>query len=137
AYSSGNRDALREAGLNYDELKALGDPLDIGIKIVETACEAQSGSTIADDEERSIVAEVVDWILQYSDDRLPTPEEVVRKSIATTIAQVALTEATATIYSASSSRQERQNLEQEIVDVAAAYAAQARLTSTGATEQEM
>jgi len=42
AYSSGNREALREAGLNYDELRALGDPVAIGIKIVEAAFDSQS-----------------------------------------------------------------------------------------------
>lgn len=137
AYSSGNRDVLREAGLNYDELKALGDPLDIGIKIVEVAFGVQSNSTVADAEERSIVAEVVEWILEHPGDRPPTPEEVVRKSIETTIAQIALTEVAATIHSTSSSHQKRHNVERGILDVAAVYAAQARLTSTGATEQEM
>ena len=56
AYNTGNREALREAGLNYDELRALGDPVAVGIKIIEAAFESQADSTVADAEERDIVA---------------------------------------------------------------------------------
>lgn len=137
AYSSGNREALRDAGLNYDELRALGDPVAIGIKIVEAAFDAQADSTIADAEERDIVAAVVEWILEQPTDRPPTPEEVVRKSIETTIAETALTEVSATIYAKAASQEKRRGLERQIRDVAAEYAAQATLSASGATEREM
>lgn len=137
AYSSGNREALREAGLIYDELRALGDPVAIGIKIVEAAFEAQSDSTVADAEERDIVAEVVEWILEQPADHPPTPEDVVRKSIETTIAEIALTEASAAVYAKAASAEKRRSLERQIREVAAEYAAQASLSPTGATEQEM
>ncbi|WP_120493045.1 hypothetical protein [Microbacterium phyllosphaerae] len=137
AYSSGNRAALQSAGLNYDELRALGDPVAIGIKIVEAAFEAQADSTLADAEERDIVAEVVAWILEHPADRAPSPEEVVRKTIETTIAEAALTEISSSLYEKGASFAERQSVEQQIRDVAAEYATQATLSATGATEQEM
>lgn len=137
AYSSGNREALREAGLNYDELRALGDPVAVGLRIVEAAFEAQADSTIADAEERDIVAAVVEWILDQPTDRPPTPEEVVRKSIETTIAETALTEVSATMYAKAASQEKRRSLERQIRDVAAEYAAQATFTASGATEKEM
>ncbi|MFC9918136.1 hypothetical protein [Agromyces binzhouensis] len=137
AYSSGDRAALDRAGLNYDELRALGDPVAIGIRIVEAAFDAKADSTIADAEERGIVAEVVAWILEQPSDRTPTPEEVVRKTIETTIAETALTEIASTLYQQGASYAERQSVEQQIREVAAEYAAQANLTATGATEQEM
>ncbi|KQS22356.1 hypothetical protein [Frigoribacterium sp. Leaf186] len=137
AYSAGDRAILRSAGLNYDELRALGDPVAIGIKIVEAAFEAQADSTLADAEERDIVADVVAWILEQPADRAPSPEEVVRKTIETTIAETALTEISSTLFEKGASRAERQSTEQQIRDVAAVYAAQADLSSTGATEQEM
>lgn len=137
AYSSGNRQALREAGLNYDELRALGDPVAVGIKIVEAAFGSQSDSTVADAEERGIVAGVVEWILQQPADRPPTPEEVVRKSIETTIAETALTEISSTVYAKAASAEKRRSLERQIRDVAAEYASQATLSPTGATELEM
>jgi len=137
AYSSGNREALREAGLNYDELRALGDPVAVGIKIVEAAFEAQADSTIADAEERDIVATVVEWILEQPADHPLTPEEVVRKSIETTIAETALTEVSATIYAKAASQEKRRNREPQIRNVAAEYSAQATLSASGATEKEM
>lgn len=136
AYSAGNRAALERAGLNYDELRAL-DPVEIGIKIVEAAFEAKADSTLADAEERDIAAEVVSWILEHPAGRAPSPEEVVRKTIETTIAETALTEIAASLYDKGASRAERQSVEQQIRDVAAEYAAQAKLSNTGATEQEM
>ncbi|MFJ3405394.1 hypothetical protein [Promicromonospora sp. NPDC090134] len=137
AYSSGNREILREAGLNYDELRALGDPVAIGLKIIETAFDAQADSTLADAEERDIVASVVEWILEQPAEHSPTPEDVVRKSIETTIAETALTEASSTIYAKEASFEKRRHLERQIRDVAAEYAAQATLNPSGATEQEM
>ncbi|GAB2899869.1 hypothetical protein [Neomicrococcus lactis] len=137
AYSSGNREALREAGLNYDELQSLGDPVAIGLKIIETAFEAQADSTLADAEERDIVATVVEWILEQPADHPPTPEDVVRKSIETTIAETALTEVSATIYAKDASFEKRRSLERQIRDVAAEYAVQATLNPAGATEQQM
>lgn len=137
AYSAGNREALREAGLNYDDLRALGDSVAIGIKILEAAFDAPADSTIADAEERCIVAEVVAWILEQPVDQPPTPEEVVRKSIETTIAETALTEVSSIIYAKDVSYEKRLGVERQIRDVAAEYAAQASLNPTGATEQEM
>jgi len=137
AYSSGNREALSEAGLNYDELQTLGNPVAIGIKIIETAFEAQADSTLADAEERDIVATVVAWILEQPSDHPPTPEDVVRKSIETTIAETALTEVSATVYAKEATFDKRRSLERQIRDVAAEYAAQATLNPSGATEQQM
>lgn len=137
AYSSGNREALREAGLNYDELQSLGDPVAIGLKIIEATFESQADSTVADAEERDIVATVVEWILEQPADHPPTPEDVVRKSIETTIAETALTEVSATIYAKDASFEKRRSLERQIRDVAAEYAAQATLNPAGATEQQM
>ena len=137
AYSSGNREALREAGLNYDELQKLGDPVAIGLKIIETAFESQADSTVADAEERDIVASVVEWILEQPVDQPPTPEDVVRKSIETTIVETALTEVSSMVYTKDASFEERRNLELQIRDVAAEYAAQATLNPQGATEQQM
>ncbi|MEV7931342.1 hypothetical protein [Curtobacterium sp. NPDC089185] len=137
AYSSGNREALREAGLNYDELQGLGDPVAIGLKIIEAAFESQADSTVAGAEERDIVASVVEWILEQPADQPPTPEDVVRKSIETTIAETALTEVSATAYAKDASFEKRRSLERQIRDVAAEYAAQATLNSRGATEQQM
>lgn len=137
AYSTGNRETLSEAGLNYDELQALGDPVAVGFKIIEIAFESQVDSTVADAEERDIASVVVDWILEQPADHLPTPEDVVRKTIETIIAEITLTEVTSMIYANNMHFEKRRTLERQIRDVAAEYAAQATLDPRGATEQQM
>jgi hypothetical protein len=127
---------LRQAGLNYDELRAL-DPVAVGVKIVEAAFDSRADSTIDDAESRYIAAEVVEWILEQPADQVPTPEDVVRKSIELTIANVTLTEVAAQIQQNGTSQKERLAAEQMVRDLAAELAGQASLTSTGATEQEM
>lgn len=137
AYSSGDRDVLTRAGLDYDELRALGDPVSIGIQIVEAAFETQADSTIDDSEARDIVAGVVDWILEQPEGQAPSPEDVVRKSIEVTIAEVTLTEIVARIHAEGATYEQRRAAEQMVRDLAAEVASQAILTPTGAIEQEM
>ncbi|WP_197022480.1 hypothetical protein [Saccharomonospora piscinae] len=137
AYSSGDRDTLSRAGLNYDELRALGDPVAVGVRIVETAFDSQADSTVDDSEARDIVAAVVEWILEQPADQAPSLEDVVRKSIETTIAEVTLTETAARIQAEASSFEQRRAAEQMVRDLAAEVASQAPLNPAGATEQEM
>lgn len=137
AYTSGDREALSLAGLNYDELRALGDPLAVGVRIVEAAFDSQADSTIDDSEARGIVAGVVEWILEQPAGQTPSPEDVVRKSIEITIAEVTLTEVTARIQSEASSFEQRRAAEQMVRDLAAEIASQATLAPSGPTEQEM
>lgn len=137
AYAAGDRTTLAGAGLNYDELRALGDPVSVGIKIVEAAFETQADSTIDDSEARDIVAGVVEWILEQPDGQPPSPEDVVRKSIEITIAEVTLTEVAAHINESGATPERRRQTEQAIRDLAAEMASQANLTPAGATEREM
>ncbi|MFE7422120.1 hypothetical protein [Rhodococcus sp. NPDC057529] len=137
AYSAGDRETLSRAGLNYDELRALGDPVSVGIRIVEAAFDTQSDSTIDDSESRDIVAGVVEWILEHPDGQVPSLEDVVRKSIEITIAEVTLTEVAARIHETGATPERRRETEQTIRDLAAEMANQATLTPTGATDKEM
>jgi hypothetical protein len=137
AYAVGDREALAQAGLNYDELRGLGDPLAVGLAIVEAAFDSQADGTIEDSEERDIVAAVVEWILEVPADTPPTPEDIVRKSIETLIAEVTLTEVSATIRSNGATYEDRRSIERNIRDVAEEYARQVQLTATGPTEAEI
>lgn len=137
AYGSADRNALDHAGLNYDELRSLGDPVSIGIRIVEVAFDAQPDSTIEDSEARDIVAAVVEWILDQPTSSPPSPEDVVRKTIESTIAEVTLTEVSAKIHSEGASFESRRAAENMIRDLAEEYAKQTPLSETGATEREM
>lgn len=137
AYSAGDRQALERAGLDYDQLRVLNDPVEIGYKIVEAAFETRPDGTIEDSEEREIVAVVVEWILQSPDGQAPSPEEVVRKAIETIIADTVLTEVGKTIRENGPTQADRRAVEERIRDTAEVYAQQVTLTATGASEREM
>ncbi|MGB3764345.1 MAG: hypothetical protein WA966_14115, partial [Ornithinimicrobium sp.] len=83
-----------------------------------------------------IVASIVEWILEAPADQTPSPDEIVRRSIELMIADVTLTEVGDRIR-AEPSRERRAEAEQEICDAAAVYASQVKLTTTGASEQEI
>lgn len=136
AYASGDRATLEHAGLNYDELLSLGDMVAVGTRIVEAAFESQADSTLADDESRETVAEIVEWILEAPADQTPAPDDIVRRSIELIITNVTLTEVGERIR-AESSREKRRAAEQEIRDAAEVYAGQVSLTNTGASAQEI
>lgn len=136
AYASGDRAALERAGLNYDVLLSLGDMVAVGTHIVEAAFESQADSTLADDESRETVAEIVEWILEAPADQIPTPDDIVRRSIELIITNATLTEVGDRVR-AESSREKRRAAEQEIRDAAEVYASQVTLTVTGASGQEL
>ncbi|MBF4514156.1 hypothetical protein ITJ66_16850 [Plantibacter sp. VKM Ac-2885] len=136
AYSTGNREALESAGLNYDELRALNDPLEIGQRIAEVAFDTQADSTLEDSEARMIVAELVSWILEAPDDRPPAPDEIVRHSIELMIAQSALLEVGDTIRQ-EKNQAKRHEAEAEIRRGAQVLASQVTLGDMGATSEEI
>lgn len=136
AYVAGDRAALQQLGLNYDELTALGDMVAVGTRIVQAAFESQANSTIEDDESREIVAEIVEWILETPASQVPSPDEIVRRSIEVIIADVTLTEVGEQIRK-EPSREKRAAAEQEVRDAAEVYSKQVTLSDTGASEQEM
>lgn len=135
AYSAGDRQSLAQAGLDYDQLRALGNPVEIGFRIIEAAFETQPDSTIEDSEAREIAATVVEWVL--SESTAPTPDEVVRKAIESIIVNVVLTEVGHTIRTSGASQLERQATEGAIRDAAEVWAQQVSLGPTGATDREM
>lgn len=136
AYVAGESASLRQLGLDYGELLALGDVVAVGTKIVQAAFDSQADSTIEDDESREIVAEIVEWILESPPDRPPSPDEIVRRSIEAIIADVTLTEVGDQIRKVQS-RERRAAAEQEIRDAAEVYAGQVTLSVAGASEQEL
>lgn len=136
AYSTGNREVLEAAGLNYDDLRALNDPLEIGQRIAAVAFDANADSTLEDSESRLIVAELVSWILESPDDQQPEPDEIVRHSIELMIAQSALVEVGDTIRK-EKNQAKRQAAEQEIRRAAQVLASQVTLGVIGASSAEI
>ncbi|MFI8528311.1 hypothetical protein ACIGB8_27890 [Promicromonospora sukumoe] len=133
AYRTGDAATLERLGLDYNELRGLGDEFEVLRRIVDMACAAPD-STIEDHEQRLVAAEVGEWVLeQERDGNPPTPEEIVRQTIATIIAETLLVETGDLV-----NRHDQADIaESDIRDAAEAMATQATLSVDGATEDEI
>ena len=132
AYSAGNREAVEAAGLDYDELRALADPLEIGQRIAAVAFETQPDGTIEDAEARLIVAELVGWIMEAPPESAPQPDDIVRRTIELMIVNGTLSEVGATIRK-EKDKAKRIGLEGEIRAGAEVLASKVTLNGTGAS----
>jgi len=133
AYRTGDAATLERLGLDYNELRGLGDEFEVLRRIVDMACAAPD-STIEDHEQRLVAAEVGEWVLeQERDGNPPTPEEIVRQTIATIIAETLLVETGDLV----NSHEQVDVAEGDIRDAAEVMAAQATLSVDGATEDEI
>ena len=94
AYGTANRDVLSDLGLDYDDLRALSDPLEVSCRIVEAACGPRSESTIDHEEQRWVAAMIAEWVFQEQQaGTLPRPDEIARKAIAFIIFEAISSEA--------------------------------------------
>lgn len=134
AYATGDRAGLQALGLDYDSLRALGDPLAITCQIVEAACDAPN-STIEESEERYVAADVAEWVLEQSEaGSAPTPEEITRHAIATIIAEVISTEMGEVLRQRA---QDSYDVERELRESAEILAGKAELSVSGASGPEL
>jgi len=133
AYRTGDAQTLELLGLDYNELQGLGDQFEVLRRIVDMAC-GTPDSTIEDHEQRLVAAGVAEWVLDLEDSGyIPTPDEVVRHTIALVIAEALLSESGNLINSSDNATM----AEQEIRDVAEVLASQAQLSVNGAPEHEI
>ena len=136
AYSTGDHETLESAGLNYNELRALNDPLVIGQRIAEVAFETRADSTLEDSESRLIVAELVSWILESPENQQPAPDAIVRYSIELMIAQSALVEV-GDIIRQEKNQTKRRESETEIRRAARVLASKVTLSGIGASSADI
>lgn len=133
AYRAGDTATLQRLGLDYQELRNLGDDFEVVRRIVIMAC-TTADSTIPDHEQRHLAADVAEWVLARElDGAPPTPEEIVRQSIAAIITETILVESGDMI----NSHEKALVAERDIRDAAEALASKAALTVTGATEDDI
>lgn len=133
AYRTGDAATLERLGLDYNELRGLGDEFEVLRRIVDMACSAPD-STIEDHEQRRVAADVAEWVMeQEKDGAPPTPEEIVRQTIATIVAETLLVESGDLV----NGHDLADIAEGDIRDAAEAIAAQATLSVDGATEDEI
>ena len=136
AYLRGDRAPFDEIGVDFDQLRALNDPAQVVLEIVAAGLERVTDETLADAEEREIVAHVVQWVLEFPASDPPSAEDTARKTIEEMIAYATLTEVGDTIRS-NPDRGERRRVEGEIKQAAEACAAGVSLPPTGATRGDI
>lgn len=133
AFRSGDTATLSRLGLDFAELTALGDPFEITRRIVEAACGPRAESTIEDHEQRLVAADVAEWVLtQDVDGQPPSPEEIVRHTIALIIADTVLSETGDVVNSST----QAELAESEIRDAAEALAAREDFSADGVNETD-
>ena len=88
AYARGDESGLRSLGLDYRELRALNDPLEVTRRIVHAVCGQQADSRLEEAEERYVAASVADWVLEQSEEELPDLDDIARYAIATIVTEV-------------------------------------------------
>jgi hypothetical protein len=100
---------------------------------VEAACGARADSTIEDYEQRLVAANVAEWVLdQEADGGPPTPEEIVRHTIALIIADAFLSETGEEVNNSNHA----ELAESEVRDAAEALAERPTLSVAEVTEAE-
>ncbi|MFJ6252757.1 MULTISPECIES: hypothetical protein [unclassified Streptomyces] len=139
AYRTGNAQALQELGLNYAELQAAAaDPIDWTRRIVEAACGPLADGTIEDEERRFVASEVAQWVLETGTDSTPpSPEEVVRETLALTISEAILSEAASKMNDGSRPAWATADGERQLRETARALVDRAPLTITGPSTTEI
>lgn len=135
---TGNAEALRELGLDYDKLRTSNDPLQVIKEIVEAACGPLADGTIEDQEQRYVAAEIAGWVLEaQAEGPGPTPEEIVRESIALIIFEAACSETAARLKDDDRPAWLGLAAEEEMMATARVLADNAKLSASGATESEL
>ncbi len=137
ALRTGDAALLRELGLNYDQLRANDDPIEVTRQIVSAVCGPLPDGTIEDEEERRAAAEIAQWVLEANEGGdPPDPVEIVREAIATIIFEAATTETAAMLRAGGRSPAATLEAERQIRNTARVLAQRAELSATGPTPAE-
>ncbi len=137
AYRTGNAAVLAELGLDYGQLRASDDPIDVTRQIVSAVCGPLPDGTIEDEEERRAAAEIAQWVLEANEDGAPPdPAEIVREAIAAIIFEAATTETAAALRNSDRPVAITLETERQMRNAARVLAQRAELTETGPTPSE-
>lgn len=135
---TGDAQALRDLGLDYDALRANPDPLQVTKAIVDAACGPLQDGTIEDHEQRLVAADIAGWILEeQADGSTPTADEIVRETIALIVFEAACSETAARLQQGDPTAAAVLAAEDEMRATARVLADNAQLSVTGATESEL
>lgn len=133
----GDAAALRELGLDYDNLAANPDITDVARQIMVAACGPLPDGTIEDEERRIVAAQVAQYVLEVdTGNSPPTPEDIVRETISIIIFEAVSSETAAMLHNGEHPAWATAEAEQLMRETAQALALRARLSPDGPTPAE-
>lgn len=138
ALRTGDADLLRqEFGLDYESLRSNPDIADVARQIMVAACGPLPDGTIEEEEQRVVAAQVAQFVLEANPDgEPPTPEEVVRETIACIIFEAISNETAAKVHAGEQSVWASAEAERQLREATQAWALRADLSPNGATPAE-
>lgn len=138
AYRTGDTASLRVLGLDYEDLRASGDSIEITRRIVDAACESFSDGTIEDDERRHVAAAVALWVLEENESGAPPElDEIARYALAEILFEAMSSEGAAMLRDGKQPAWATREGERQMREAAEALAQQANLSAEGATVTEL
>lgn len=127
AYRTGDRDALRELGLDYDQLRANPNTLDVVYLIAQAICEELPPGTIETDEQLHVVADIAEWIVATGPDGAVSPAEIAQETLAVVLTWAFLTTTASELNTKGMTGLERDAFEKEVRAACEELAAQANV----------
>lgn len=136
AYRTGDRDTLRDLGLDYDTLRANPNVLDVVYVIAQAICDELPQGTIDTDEQVHVVAEIAEWVVTTNPSVLPTPAEIAQETLAVVMYWAYFTTTEATLNTAGLSAHERDAFEKDVRGACEELAAHAALSPSQPTADQ-
>ncbi len=137
AYRTGNADALRELGLDYEALRSNPNVIDVVYQITQKICGDLPPGTIDTEEQIRVVADIAEWIVTTDvDGDPPSPAEIAVETLAVVLNWAYLTTTAAELNTKDLAGSERITFEADVRAACEELAAQADLSPTGATPAE-
>ncbi|WP_409141687.1 hypothetical protein [Cellulosimicrobium sp. RS] len=136
AYRTGDRDTLRDLGLDYDTLRANPNVLDVVYVIAQVICDELPQGTIDTDEQVHVVAEIAEWVVTADPNLLPTPAEIAQETLAVVMYWAYFTTTEAKLNTADLSAQQREVFEKDVRGACEELAAYADLNPSRPTADQ-
>lgn len=138
AYRTGDADALRELGLDYNALRANPNIFEVANQIAQKACEDLPAGTVATEELYHVVGNLAAWVADADQGQAagPAPELIAQEAIGLIIATAYLTETASTLNEKETSSAQRQALEASVREASEELASQIDLSPDRPTAAE-
>lgn len=136
AYRTGDREALRELGLDYDALRSNPNVLDVVYVISQAICNELPQGTIDTDEQIHVVADIAEWIVTTDPNALPTPAEIAQETLAVVMYWAYFTTTEAKLRTTDLPAQQRATFEKDVRAACEELAAHANLSLTEPTADQ-